>query len=393
MKRTMLAIAAVLSMACAPALSGEEPKAQPKLTPELYRQLAEKSLAMQDRATATKEKAAELQAEVEKHRAELLGALSGGEALERSLAAGLLGMVKSDQDKVAEALAKALSDDDLDVRRGAAVSLFRLKKPAGTDALIKALEDSDEQVRAAAAAALGVLKAAKARDGLLKLVEDDSWMVRLQTVRALEAVTDKDGVKAVAEKLKALLDDENAYVRMAATAAITKLTGVKPEGAPDAADKEVLHNLAKEMGGVKNDLDREHHGSEVQVAQGKITEKLDKLIQAIQEQQQQQQQSQGKPKEGEPKPGDPKQGPGNKGKGKAQQNDKPTEAATSEAMSSGSVKEGARQAADVSVVGGKWGNLPPRKREELELAESQGLPERYRKLLEMYFMSVAEEEK
>jgi hypothetical protein len=394
MKRTELFLGGMLlALLVSPAFGGDEPKEPAKLTPELCRQLTEKVLALQDKSTATKELAASLQADVEQHRAELLGALTGGAGIERALAAALLHLAKSDQDKIAEALAKALSDEDLDVRRGAAGSLLRLKKPTSAEALIKALEDTDEQVRSAAAAALGTMKIAKAKDGLVKLIEDPNWMVRLQAVQALGAVADKDSSKEVAEKLKGLLEDENAFVRMAAAGTITKLTGVKPEGAPDAGDKNVLHNLATEMGGVKEQLDGEHHGSTVQVAQKGISDKLDQLIKMIQEQQQQQQQSQsqGKPKEGEPKPGQPKSGPGNKG-GKPQQG-KPTSAATSEAMSEGSVKHGEKGSAEVSAVGGEWGNLPPKMREELELAKGEGLPERYRKLLEIYLMSIAEEEK
>jgi hypothetical protein len=279
------------------------------------------------------------------------------------------------------------------VRRGAATSLLRLKKPASADALIKALEDTDEQVRAASAAALGGMKIVKAREGLEKLIADTNWMVRLQAVQALGAIADKDSSKGIADKLKDLLEDENAFVRMAAAGAITKLTGVKPEGTADAGDQNVLHNLAKEMGGVKEQLDGEHHGSTVMVAQKGITDKLDQIIKMIQEQQQQQQQSkgEGKPKEGEKKPGEPKSGPGNKG-GKPQQG-KPSSPAQSEMMTSGSVQHGEKQAAEVSSVGGAWGKLPPKMREELELAKNENLPERYRRLLEIYLMSVAEEEK
>ena len=394
MKRAMLCLSAVLALAAAPVFSGEEPKEPAKLTPELCKQLTEKILALQDRTTATKELAQALKQDVEKHQGELLGALSGGSALERALSAALLHMATKDPDKVAEALAKALSDEDLDVRRGAAGSLLRLKKPASADALIKALEDTDDQVRTLAAAALGAMKIAKAKESLIKVLDDPTWAVRLQAVQALGAVADKDSSKEIAEKLKDLLEDENAFVRMAAAGVITKLTGAKPEGTPDAGDKNVLHNLAKDMGGVKEQLDAEHHGSTVQVAQKGISDKLDQIIKMIQDQQQQQSEGkpgEGKPKEGEKKPGQPKSGPGNKG-GQPKQG-KPSSPATSEMVTSGSVQHGEKQAAEVSSVGGKWGNLPPSKREELELAETEGLPERYRKLLEIYFMSIAEEEK
>jgi len=393
MKRAILALIGGVMLLAAPALAAEEGKEPAKLTPELCKQLTEKVLALQDRSTATKELLASLKEDVEKHRGELLGALSGGSALERALAAALLHLAKSDQDKIAEGLAKALSDEDLDVRRGAAASLLVLKKPATADALIKALEDPDEQVRAAVAGTLGLIKCAKAKDGLVKLLADGNWMVRLQAVQALGAVADKDSSKEIAEKLKDCLEDENAFVRMAAAGTITKLTGVKPEGTPDAGDKNVLHDLAKEMGGVKEQLDGEHHGATVLVAQKGITDKLDQIIKMIQEQQQQQQQSQGKgkPKEGEKKPGQPKSGPGNQGKSGTPK--QPTSPMQSEGMTSGGIQHGEKGKAEVSSVGGEWGKLPPKVREEMLLGANENLPERYKKLLEIYLMSIAEEEK
>ena len=374
------------------AADGEPGKESAKLTPELCKQLAEKVLALQDRATATKELAESLKADVEQHRAELLGALDGGSALERALAATLLHMAKSDQDKIAEALAgKALKDEDLDVRRGAAASLLALKKPATAEALIKALEDPDEVVRSAAAATLGQLKVARAKDGLVRLLLDGNWMVRLQAVQALAAVTDKDSAKEVAERLKDLLEDENAFVRMAATGAITKLTGVKPEGTPDTAEKNVLHNLAGEMSGVKEQLDSEHHGATVQVAQKGITDKLDQIIKMIQEQQQQQQQQQ-QQKQQQQKQQQQKQqsGPGNQSKQGKQGGQNPTSPMSGEFQTSGGVQHG--QKADVSGVGADWGKLPPKVREEMLLGKIENLPERYRKMLEIYLMSIAEED-
>ena len=385
-----LVVAALLLGVPALAEDGGKDKETAKLTPELCKQLTEKVLALQDRSTASKELAESLKADVEQHRAELLGALDGGSALERALAATLLHMAKSDQDKIAEALAsKALKDEDLDVRRGAAASLMALKKPATADALIKALEDPDEVVRSAAAATLGQLKVAKAKDGLLRLLVDGNWTVRRQTVQALAAVADKESSKEIAEKLKDLLEDENAFVRLAATGAITKLTGVKPEGTPDATDKNVLHNLATEMSGVKEQLDSEHHGATVQVAQKGITDKLDQIIKMIQDQQQQQQQSQsqGKPKEGEKKEGQQKSGPGNQSK---QGGQNPSSPMSGEFQTSGSVQHG--QKADVSGVGADWGKLPPKVREEMLLGKVENLPERYRKMLEIYLMSIAEED-
>jgi hypothetical protein len=61
-----------------------------------------------------------------------------------------------------------------------------------------------------------------------------------------------------------------------------------------------------------------------------------------------------------------------------------------EFQTSGSVQHG--QKADVSGVGADWGKLPPKVREEMLLGKVENLPERYRKMLEIYLMSIAEED-
>jgi hypothetical protein len=389
MKRATMILAA-LALAGTAALGGEPSK----LTPATYREISGKVGEMKADPRKAKALSGELAKLVDAHRAELLSALKAGEPLERALAAMVLSFGTGEKDKVAAALAEALKDKDSEVRRGAAAGLARMKVPATAPAMTAALEDLDEAVRAAAAGALGELKAVDAKPALIKALSDESWKVRLASCRALTVLADKDSSLEIAGKIKPLLEDENAYVRMAAASAVQKLAGTKPEGTPGGKnDENVLHELAKEMSGVKDKLDREHHGQEVLVAEEGIAQKLDELIKMVQQQQQQQQQSQGqgKPKPGEKKPGEGKGSkPGNQsGKSGKQGGQNPSSPMQGEFMTGGSTQHG--QKAELGDVGADWGKLPPKEREKMIQAAGADLPARYRNMLEVYLRAISEE--
>ncbi len=391
MKRTILTLAALV-LAGAVTLAGEPTK----LSPETYRKINAKVAEIKANRRKAKALLPGLKKLVDAHRKELLGALSGGSALERALAAKILHLSSGEKDKVAAALAAAVKDEDLEVRRAAAAGLARMKVPSSAEAFIEALADVDETVRAVAAGALGTLKAKKAKDALVKVLEDENWKVRLAAVRSLAAIADKDTTEEIAGKLKPLLEDENAYVRMATAAIVQKLSGVKPEtgGRPKKGGENVLHELSKEMGKVKDDLEAEHHGVEIQTAEVEITKKLDKLIEMIKKQQQQSS-SKGKGKGKGKKKGKKKGGskPGNEGKSKSGKGKKggqnPSSPMSGEFMTSGDVRHGEK--ADISGVGADWGKLPAKVREELLQARQADLPDRYRRMLQLYLMGIAEE--
>jgi len=58
----------------------------------------------------------------------------------------------------------------------------------------------------------------------------------------------------------------------------------------------------------------------------------------------------------------------------------------------GNVPHGASNAAQVSDTGSAWAKLPPAQREELLQAFREEVPEKWRKRLEAYFISVNAEE-
>ncbi len=392
MKRFALTLT-VLALGAATLLAGEPGG---KLSPEVYKKINGKLDEIKANPRKAKAVMAQVAKQVDANRAALLGALKEGSALERTLAAKVLCLSTGEKDKVAAALIAAMKDPDLLVRRAAAGGLARMKAPASADAFMTALTDVDEIIRATAAKALGTLKVAKAKDALVKALEDENWRVRLYACQALGAIVGDADKAEIASKLKPLLEDENAWVRMAAAGLVQKLSGVKPEaGGPKKKDDEnVLHELAKEMSGVKDELEAEHHGVEVRVAQGEITKKLDQLIEMIKKQQQQSQsQSKGKGK-GKPKPGEKKPGgskPGNQaGKKPGKQGGQnPSSPMQGEFMTSGGVQHGDK--AKLGDVGAEWGKLPPQERDKLLQAVQADLPERYRQMLEVYLRSISEE--
>jgi hypothetical protein len=170
---------------------------------------------------------------------------------------------------------------------------------------------------------------------------------------------------------------------MLALAAAPAVRGGEVASGP--GDKQPLHGLARDMGSVKEQLDAEHHGATVQVAQQEIAAGLDRLIKRAE-------QPPPSPPSDPGCPGAPgadesrRPAPGNAGGG-------PNAPARGERMTTGDVRRGRLGEAQVSSEDGKWWHPAARRRAEIELAGLERIPERYRRLLEMYLMSVAEESK
>ncbi len=389
-------VALVLAVLAGSSLSAAEPQG---MSMETYRKINTKVSDIKANPRQARVILKDLKKLVDANRAELLKALSKGQPLERALAARVLHLTTKDHQKVATALEKMVGDEDIETRRAVVNSLARLKKASSADALLKALADVDDTVRISAVSGLGFLKIAKTQAALTKATGDSNYRVRLGACRALGALANKENGPEIIAGIKDLLDDENAYVRMSAAAIIRKLSGEKKDstkskvanGKPEKKEENILHEMASEMEEIKENLEAEHHGREVVTAQEEVTKKLDQLIKQIQKQQQQQQQQQQKKqksgkkkkKDGKKKKGGSK--PGNQGK-KAGNN--PSSPATSEFMTSGQKQHGAK--GELGEIGAAWGNLPPKLREKMLQVSSSDLPERYRKMLEIYFMSIAE---
>lgn len=124
--------------------------------------------------------------------------------------------------EVARELAKALDDDDREVRIAAADSLARIGGRAGPlldetrDALLGALGSTSRDMRLCAVRALAAADDGGADKTLIGCLHDDDGFVRAEAVRALS------GHVAARREIAALLDDPEPGVRLAAAEAVTE---------------------------------------------------------------------------------------------------------------------------------------------------------------------------
>ncbi|MHC4248405.1 MAG: HEAT repeat domain-containing protein [Planctomycetota bacterium] len=181
----------------------------------------------------------------------LVAELASGEASACLHAAFLVGQVRRDRHRLpilieedgpdvtreVEALAKALSDPDRDVRRYAALALAEIGAEARLAAreVTAALADPYAPVRAEAACAWGRMRAggdASVR-ALLPLLSDPVEEVRVAAVRAL-AGADVEG-KASVHALLPLLADPSAEMREAAAEALSDIVPATADAVPPLA--------------------------------------------------------------------------------------------------------------------------------------------------------------
>ncbi len=314
----------------------------------------------------------------------LMKALAGGKTIHRELAARAL-EYSGDKPSAVTALSKAVTaDSDENVRRACAAALAKIPDAAAVEPLIKALSDNSDSVRGIVATALGNIKDNRATEGLLRVLAGDSKaMNRLQAANALAKIKDPasaDGLK------KALESDQDERVKIAVAGAIREVAGkdtaqTEPVVSAGEAGGE-LSELSKEMRGVEEKLRADRHDQAVQVQGANVEQRLTKLIEKIEKSCQSCSQC-NNPKEGQcnnPKDGNK---PGNK--------NNPTSGLKDSALS-GAVAGGSTNAAQVVGTQDSWAKLPPAQRDELLQAFREDVPERWRKRLEAYFLSVAGEE-
>ncbi|MFQ5784284.1 MAG: HEAT repeat domain-containing protein [Alphaproteobacteria bacterium] len=141
------------------------------------------------------------------------------------IAAKLLGDVA--EADVARALAAALANSDVDVRRHAADSLARIGKAmAGLPAevavaVIDACADADRDVRLAAMRALAVCPAAVAASVAKEMTGDPDSFIRAEAVRALAVVGE------AGDEIDRLMADDSPNVRLASAEALAAVRGAE----------------------------------------------------------------------------------------------------------------------------------------------------------------------
>lgn len=110
-------------------------------------------------------------------------------------------------------------DEEVDTRRSAVVALEQLGEPA-VDLLARAMRDEDRQVRISAIDALGRIKSATAVEPLIFAMRDRDEWVRWHGAEALGKIGDK---RAVARLITAVQDDRSWWVRYYAAEALGKI--------------------------------------------------------------------------------------------------------------------------------------------------------------------------
>lgn len=109
-------------------------------------------------------------------------------------------------------IAKALRDEDEDVRWNAAEALGNIRSETAVQLLLDALKDENEDVRSNAANALGKTGSKKVVKPLIDVLEDENEDVRKEAAEALGYIESERAVQPLIDALR----DENECVRSAA---------------------------------------------------------------------------------------------------------------------------------------------------------------------------------
>jgi len=315
----------------------------------------------------------------------LLKALGSSLVLQREMAARALEYC-GERKAVVGPLSRIVADDsDAGVRRAAAATLAKLPDAASVEALIKGLGDDTDSVRGLCATALGNIKDNRASQPLLKLLTTDSVpIVRLQAATALSKISDKATLESLS---KALENEKDERVKMAIAGAVRKVLGgdnAQTEPLPSVGEvgKE-LGDLAKEMKDVEDKLRNDRHDQAVQVQGSGIEKRLAQLIQKLNQASSSSSGSSGK---GDKNQQQQRQQGNQSNSGKSSNNP------LKDSTLGSPVQQGQVNPALVAGKQDAWAKLPPAQRDELLQAFREEMPERWRKRLEAYFLSIAAEE-
>jgi len=152
-----------------------------------------------------------------------------------------------------------------------------------------------------------------------------------------------------------------------------------------SAEENPLLPLAKEMAEVEKMLRDDRHDAFVQIKGQTISDNLDEMISKMDKEQKEQDQK-NKEKQQQQKQKQKQQQQGQQSR--QQRSSSPLESS----MPKSPVPPGSQENAPVMNGRSKWANLPPAAREELLQTYRDEIPERWRKRLEAYFLSLAAEE-
>lgn len=145
----------------------------------------------------------------------------------------------------AAALARALLDDDRQVRNAAAIRLDSVHAPVAVPNWMALLDDADPMLRERAAISLGVIGDARAIDGLDQALRDREAAVRLHAARALSAIA--LGPPEARNKMDAVHQDRQVYRSGDAGVTLPEMVAsVKPQYTPAALQARIQGEVVLE---------------------------------------------------------------------------------------------------------------------------------------------------
>ena len=124
-------------------------------------------------------------------------------------------------DRIAEGLAKLLSDEDARIRACAAQGLRGMESRASANALIRVLKDEDRNCRYAAAETLGFWQVPEAKAAILSLLSDPDERVRQSAIASVGHYKDR----RLSARIAPLLEDPDPQTRQVALVIFRNLTG------------------------------------------------------------------------------------------------------------------------------------------------------------------------
>jgi hypothetical protein len=165
------------------------------------------------------------------------------------------------------------------------------------------------------------------------------------------------------ESLGKLLERETEIPSRYAITARLMLTDIEP------LKEDSLDEIARMMNDVERRLALGRAGKQVRDQEQAIIDKLEKMIEQLEQQQQQQQQQQ-------------------RQRGGSQQQQRPNQDPMKQSQPAGAQGAGDVDEKDIGDASG-WGNLPPAQRQEALQSITKDLPSHYREVIEAYFKRLA----
>jgi HEAT repeat protein len=169
----------------------------------------------------------------------LLVALKDVEANVRAAAAEALGFIKDTRS--VEQLIALLEDKEWQVRTAALDSLGRLHDPRALEPIMARLRDPDAEVRQHAADSLSALGDESCIENLVLVALDGHAAVRQAALRGLSRLSRdwqvSDGAQKALPEIQIALQHKDAGVQNAATALLSRITGMTPFAFAEAAGR------------------------------------------------------------------------------------------------------------------------------------------------------------